>query len=172
MELMLVIALIGVIAAPLAAAIMVGEATTSATANRLESSHDAQLVSIYLPADIQSTGAAVGDVDTSLANTDCSGKPNLLRLRWTTTEALLTPVTYSAAYAVTQAGTEWRLTRYYCGPNGTTAIVVARNLSGATQPTPTVSPDGKTVSMTLTEAGVARDPAHYTYTISGKRRTT
>jgi prepilin-type N-terminal cleavage/methylation domain-containing protein len=174
MELLLVIALLGLVAVPLAGAITVGERTTAATANRLESTHDAQLVSIYLPADIQSAGNAAGDVVVTPGNSDCSGMPNLLRLRWTVTETLGVQSTYQVAYAVTQSGDEWRLTRFYCpaSPGAPTQVVVARNLSGASQPTPVVSPDGKTISVTLKESGAQRDPTQWTYTISGRRRTT
>jgi prepilin-type N-terminal cleavage/methylation domain-containing protein len=173
-ELLLVVALIAVVAVPLGSAIMIGQRTTSATTNRLASSHDAQLVSIYLPADIQSAGNTSGDVVVTPGNTDCSGVPNLIRLSWTVTETLNSPVTYQAAYAVTQVGSEWRLTRYYCTAGGgvISAVVVARNLSGAAQPAPTVSVDGTRISVTLQEAGSDRDPTQYQYTISGRRRTT
>jgi prepilin-type N-terminal cleavage/methylation domain-containing protein len=167
-ELLLVIALLGFIVAPISAAIVVGLRTTSATANRINSSHDAQLVSIYLPADIQSATT----VDQTGTNTGCH--PNsVLYLKWT---QLVDPSsnavdTYEAAYAIAQNDGEWQMTRYYCVNSALVQqTVVAHNLrdgSAATVPLPT----GPTVSMTLTEATAARDTAAYQYTVQGTRRT-
>jgi hypothetical protein len=177
MELLLVIALIGLVAVPLSAAIGVGVATTNGTSNRLDSSHDAQLVNIYLPADIQSAGSATGndpDVVVGGGDTSCSGVANVVRFRWTTTEDLNTAHTYVAAYSVGQSGGEWQLTRSYC-VDSTQALrtVVARNLNGANavsvSPNP---PTGQEISVSITEATVPRgDPTPYTYTITGTRRT-
>jgi prepilin-type N-terminal cleavage/methylation domain-containing protein len=173
MELLLVIAILGFIVVPLAAAITVGLRTTDSTSNRLASSHDAQLVSIYLPADIQSAGSQTDDVLTDPANTDCSGVSNVLRLRWTTNEDLATPHTYIAAYTVAQSGSEWQLKRWYCvDSTQATATVVAHNLNGASaidvSPQPPVAP---AISVTITEAKAVRDASNYQYTISGTRRT-
>ena len=132
-ELLLVVAILGIVVVPLGAAIMIGLRTTDATQNRVKSSHDAELVSIYLPADIQSVGNKQDDVVVApTANTDCSGVQNLVRLRWTSTEALGDPHTYVAAYAIGQSAGEWQLTRYYCvDSTQATSTVVARNLDGA-----------------------------------------
>jgi hypothetical protein len=142
--------------------------TTDATINRLDSTHDAQLVSIYLPADLQSAGSGASDVDTA-SNTECSGVANLLTVRWSATEAAGVTNSYEAVYSVTGGGRE--LTRTYC-VNGAqaTATVVARNLAPGTPPV-AASADGKTWTLTVTEANTARDTTSYVYTIQGIRRT-
>jgi prepilin-type N-terminal cleavage/methylation domain-containing protein len=173
MELLLVIAILGLIAVPLSASLVVGLRTTDATANRLDTSHDAQLVSLYLPADIQSAGNAAGDIVASpTPGSACSLVQNLLQLRWTATEAEGDPVTYTAAYAVAKSGDEWQLTRYFCSTKTGQIVttVVAHKLGGASAGSVTVS--GTQISMTLTEATIPASPTPYSYTISGIRRTT
>lgn len=169
-ELLFVVVILGVVVPALTAAIFIGLRTTDATQNRLISNHDAQLVSVYLPADLQSVGNAAGFVT---GDSQCSGMTNLLRLHWTATETLGQPVNYDAAYAIIHVGSEWQLKRFYCVSNvnggGATTLVVAHNLSGASAGT--VSQVGTKVTMTLTSAAITNDPTHYTYTISGIRRT-
>ena len=113
-ELLVVCALLGIVTVAITGAIIVGLQTTGAVDNRLVNSHDAQLVSVYLPSDLQSVGNNTGDVVTASGNTDCSGVANVVRLRWTVNELGTGNVTYVAAYAVVQSGSEWQLTRYEC----------------------------------------------------------
>jgi hypothetical protein len=159
----------GIIMGPVAASLLVGLRTSDETSNRLTGSNDAQMLSIWLPPDVQSTGGTAGDVATS-GNTDCSGVSNVLRLRWRET-AGSTTTTYSVAYAVAQAGTgEWRLVRYQCVDSGAaTTHVVARNLANATAASATAT--GTKISMTVTEASTPANPTGYTFTVSGHRRT-
>jgi prepilin-type N-terminal cleavage/methylation domain-containing protein len=164
MELLLVIAMLGIIAVPLSASILVGLRTTDATINRLDSTHDAQLVSIYLPADLQSAGKDANDVSTA-ANTDCSRMANLLTVKWSDPSH-----TYEAVYALTGGGKQ--LSRYYCVDGvQATATVVARNLAVGTPPAAALAADGKSWTLTVTEATTSRDTASYVYTITGIRRT-
>ncbi len=170
-ELLLVIVLLGIIIAPLTAGLMVGLRTTDETANRLAGSNDAQLLSIWLPPDIQSTGNQAGDVVFSpTANTECSGVSNRLGLRWRETQGAVT-TTYLAAYAIAAEGDgRWFLRRYLCVNGGApTSNVVARNLASSTATAVTSS--GTKVSMTVTAAATPTDPTSYTFTVSGNRRT-
>jgi prepilin-type N-terminal cleavage/methylation domain-containing protein len=168
-ELLMAIVIMGVVLGPLAAGLLVGLRTSDETANRLAGSNDAQLLSIWLPPDVQSTGGGASDVSTS-NNTDCSGVTNVLRLRWTETTGS-SSATYIAAYAVSQNGTgEWRLVRYACVNGGTPSThVVARNLAGSSAAT--VSVNGTKIAMTVTEAHTAVNPTGYVFTVSGHRRT-
>ena len=176
-ELVIAVALTGFIVAPLSAALVVSLRTSDETASRLAGSNDAQLLSIWLPADIQSVGTVSGspnpnDDDVVFAptvNTECSGVSNVLRLRWR--EPLETTTTFVAAYAVSQASNgTWRLIRSYCINGGTPSThVVARNLSGSSAVTVTAS--GSRLSMCVEEAATPTDPSNYVFTVSGHRRT-
>lgn len=169
MELLISIAIMGIIVGPIGGAIIIGLRTTDATSNRINSSRDAQLVAVYLPADVQSTS---DDIVVGGGNTDCSGQPNVVRLRWKATEGLDgVEVTYTAAYAITAGGESgWRLVRYYCvGGGGPQETVVARNLQDGAAGV--AAQDGATVSMTLREAPGGGDPTVFTYTVSGTRRS-
>ena len=161
----------GFIIAPIGAGLVVGLRTSGETMTRLGGSGDAQLLSISLPPDIESTGNAVSDVVASpTANTECSAITNLLRLRWTTSDSG-SAVTYQAAYAISgSASAGWKIKRYFCvGAGAATVRTVARNLASSTAATVTVS--GTKVSMTVTEATNAANPTPYTFTVSGYRRT-
>ena len=169
-ELMMAIAIIAIVIGPVTMGVIVGLRTSDETASRLAGSNDAQLLSVWLPGDIQSAGNQSGDVvATPTANTECSGINNALRLKWREIQGSTT--TYVAAYAVSANGTGvWRLIRYYCVNGGTaTQHVVARNLSSGTAASVTVS--GTKVSMTVTEKSTPTDPTSYTFTVSGNRRT-
>lgn len=170
-ELLITIAILGVVIAPLTAALIVALRTTDETSNRLAGSNDAQLLSIWLPGDIQSAGNQSGDIVAApTANTECSGVTNLLRLRWRETQS--TTTTYVAAYAIRSGpdGT-WRLVRYSCVNGGAaTTHVVARNLAATSAGS--VSVTGTKVAVTLTEQATPTEPAGYSFTVSGNRRTT
>ena len=170
-ELLLVVVMLGIIIAPLTAGLMVGLRTTEETANRLSGSNDAQILSTWLPPDIQSTGNQAGDVVFSpTADTECSGISNRLRLRWRETQGSTTD-TYVVAYAIVASGDgRWFLRRYVCVNAGAAVSnVVSRNLAGSTATSVTSS--GTKVSMTVTEAPSTTDPSNYTFTVSGNRRT-
>jgi prepilin-type N-terminal cleavage/methylation domain-containing protein len=177
LELLLVIAILGIIVVPLGASILIGFRTTDATANRLESSHDAQMASIYFPADLQSAGDAHDDVVIApTPNTDCSGVQNLVVVHWMVQEDTdngtdFITHNYQAAYAfTTSAGGPTALTRFYCKDGSEqTRTVVARNLDPASPGSATS--EGRSVTVTLNEAGVTRDPSKYSYSITGTRRT-
>lgn len=170
-ELLLVIVMLGIIIAPLTAGLMVGLRTTDETANRLAGSNDAQLLSLWLPPDIQSTGNVAGDVVFSpTSNTECSGISNRLRLRWRETQGSTTN-TFVTAYAIVSNGDgRWFLRRYLCVNGGAATFnVVARNLASSTATS--VSTSGTKLTMTVTAAGSPTDPSNYTFTVSGNRRT-
>jgi prepilin-type N-terminal cleavage/methylation domain-containing protein len=171
-ELLMAIALTGIILVPMASALTVALRTTDETSNRLAGSNDAQLLSIWLPADVQSTGNLSTDVvATPTANTECSGLTNALRLKWRATETTGTTNTYVAAYATALSSTgDWRLLRYSCVNGGAaTTHVIARNLASGSAVA--ISSSGTRVTMTVTEKATPTDPASYTFSVSGNRRT-
>src|SRR4051812_15539399 len=89
LELVLAVAILAVITVSVGAAMIVGLRTTFTTAQKLNVSNNAQLLSQFFVPDVQS--AAIGGVDANSARTDtgCSGAgsapggTNLLVLTWT-----------------------------------------------------------------------------------------
>jgi hypothetical protein len=170
-ELLMSIAISGLIIGPLSAGLIIGLRTSGETATRLAGSSDAQFLSITLPSDIESAGNAAGDIVWSpTANVECSGVTNVLRLRWTATDSG-SAVIYQAAYSITGNATAgWKLNRSYCvGAGAPTTRTLLRNLASATAVTIAVV-DPK-ISMTITEAKNAANPTAYVFTISGTQRT-
>lgn len=169
-ELMMAVAITGIIIGPIGGAVFLGLRTADETSNRYASSSGAQTLSVWLPPDVQSAGNVAGDVVTS-GNTECSGLANQLRLKWRETQGATT-ITYVAAYAVSlHANTgDYQLKRYYCVNGGAASThVVARNLANATAASATVSTTK--VTMTVTAKATPTSPASYVYTVSGYRRT-
>jgi hypothetical protein len=165
------IALTGLIIGPLSAGLILGLQTSADTATRISGSADAQALAIALPPDIESAGNLADDVVAMpTVDTECSGVANVLRLRWTASDAGA-PTTYQAAYAISgDAATGWRMTRWYCvGSDTPTSHTIAWNLASATAASVAVS--GATISLTVTEAKSASTPADYSFTVSGHRRT-
>jgi prepilin-type N-terminal cleavage/methylation domain-containing protein len=187
-ELLVVVALLGLVAVAFATSIVVGLTSFFGTDNRVRSSTDAQLVSIYLPADLQSTGNTAGSVIvygahtqsspggpfvTQTGNTECSGVPNLLVLKWVDDLPGNSDPAYLVSYALSQVGSRWELKRYYCGyQQPTQAQRLVGNLNGNALDDARVTVDGPKVTVQLRErAGGKGDPLNYTYSISGYLRS-
>lgn len=119
-ELIVVIAIIGVLAMALGELIVSGLRTTSATATAFAGSHDAQIVSELWTQDVQS--AAV--VDSSASDTRCllSGDTLVTRFTGATTDASLTVTTLVRAYVRVVSGTETQLVRRSCSAVGAAAL--------------------------------------------------
>jgi prepilin-type N-terminal cleavage/methylation domain-containing protein len=166
-ELLVCVMILGVIIFPLSAALYesLGPANGSTTTRFVES-HDAQLVSVFLPEDVKSS--------TSVTNggTGCSpAGTNVLTLSWAELLPATGPVpaTFTAAYQIQKQGADWRLYRYYCNGTPPTVVasqVVADNLQGPSAGVVTLNPPTppSTVSLKLTEQ------SGFSYTVSGTER--
>jgi prepilin-type N-terminal cleavage/methylation domain-containing protein len=187
-ELLVVSALLGLIAIALSTSIIVGLTSFGGADNRVHSSTDAQLLSLYLPADLQSAGANAGDVVvdgahtqsvpqgafvTESGNTECSGLPNLLLLRWKDDLPGNNDPSYLVSYALVQDGTRWKLNRYDCGYQLPTRMQrLVSNLNGNAIDDARVTVDGPKVTLQLRDRSVPRgDPVKFTYSISGFLRS-
>lgn len=128
-ELLMAIVMTAVIAGAVAAALSTALRNTDSTADRLGDTVDTQLLSTYLPGDIQNAGPNVGDISTAPAATaGCTGLTgaNALALRWTDAES---GAAYGITYRTLTVGTEQRLQRFTCGGTTPGASVVARGLA-------------------------------------------
>ena len=162
-ELLIAVAVMGLIMVALGAGFSVGLRTMNDTSSRLAGSNDAQLVGVHLPPDIESATEAVGYP----GNGTCFGADPVLRL----TDG----ATFDVVYGVKADGATFRLDRYDC--SGTTVLstrIVARNLASATAVAPTRYPTSGTLTgaaLTITEKATGTDATPYVFTVRGNRRS-
>jgi prepilin-type N-terminal cleavage/methylation domain-containing protein len=176
-EMLVAIAILGVIMVPLASGIFVGLRATSSTTNRLVSSMDAQRLSVYFPPDVQSsnTGStsfscsganpAITDPKLQLVSNAPPGGTARTVVYWVRTVAG-TPTRYELVRSL------WDTTN--CTGNPPRSNVVARNIAGNTSADVSAAPipdiaGGYTI--TVKEKSGTNDPS-YQFTVTGKPRKT
>ncbi len=177
-ELMVSVAILGIIIGAISAAIIVGLQTSDRTTNRLAESHDAQDVAAFFVTDMQSavtvTYKAMDTVSMVPAGCSPASSP-LLVFSWTDPSAGAEMVSYYSA----TSGSETQLVRQQCVAGSASTVVVAHLLGSSTPlvacvPTACtvpglVSPAPRTVSLALSAVG--SDGTTYSYTLQGSRRT-
>jgi prepilin-type N-terminal cleavage/methylation domain-containing protein len=189
-ELMMVAALLGIVVVAITSALIVGMKTFAGTDNKVVSSTDAQFVSVYLPADLQSVGntpdsvtadpghttsAAGGNFAVAAIGGDAcvpanSGTDtNVLKLAWSEDGG----ASYTAVYRVVNRSGEWQMLRYLCTNGTATATMrVARNLNGnALDDERVVVADPQVTLKLLSKPRAPGDPTPFAYEITGTRRT-
>jgi prepilin-type N-terminal cleavage/methylation domain-containing protein len=158
-ELMIAIAITGLIVSAIAGALIVSFATTGVTQQRLAESHDVQITSAFLANDVQSATA----VNPASGGT-CSGASTpLVTFAYADKDG---GANGNAVYACgTAANGETQVTRTFHGDS-----VVLAHFAGAARPTVTCAPNAgcggtvNSVTMAFTEA------SGYSYTLVGSRR--
>lgn len=199
-ELLIAIAILGVIIGPLAAAVIVYLRNTKATTDRMAESHDAQIASAYFVHDIQSAG--VRDWTTKpynplqsielgvpmnggLYGCGSAATPVLVRFAWDD-PAVGVPTVRSASYLVKEVNGERQLRRVTCPAavgEEPPESVLAHNVDPAIAPAIVctdaagvgVACDTATPPATVTLTLVVRAPGDdtpYTVTLAGQRRQT
>lgn len=171
-ELLVAMAITAIITATVGSAMVVGLRTADATGERLDESHDAQLLSTYLIADLQSVAEAGTTTSFMTTAAVCpaseagyTSASNVLRLTWT--QSRPTSITYTAEYrrAFETATQQWVLLRKTCSSAGaSTMLVVVHQLHATTLPVADAT-QPPNVTLTITE------PSGYRYSVSGVRRT-
>ncbi len=164
-ELMVAVAITGLVIAPLAAGMFVALRTMNATTNRRATSADGQQLSLYLPPDIQSA-------DNAKSTGITCGTLTAPRLQlWST----VYDTNFNVGYGVRQAADgSWQLVRQACA--GGPIKTVARNLANSTAVLVTRTPSNtslplQSVAIRLTEKGTPTDPTQHQFTVSASRRT-
>ncbi|MEW6154327.1 MAG: prepilin-type N-terminal cleavage/methylation domain-containing protein [Actinomycetota bacterium] len=169
-EVVVAVAILGIVMVPLTSAMVVGLRTSDRTASVLVSSADRQLLAVHLTPDIESSSGPVGtDPATPTGCAGASVGTNVLHLQWREFSSAGTPPTtavsnYSASWRVVADGSRWHLVRFACTTGGpATETLVGRALADGSAATASVS--GATVSLTVTDHLGAQ------YTVSASRRT-
>lgn len=189
-EMLVTIAILGIIIVPLANALIGFVRNTDDTTRRLSESHDAQIMVAYFARDVQSVGvrdwSADGfplkqsifrDADYDSAPYPCgaAGTPRaVVRFAWN--DPATTDVV-RVSYVVVAAGTERQLHRIRCTASSTSDTVLAHNVDGDPIlgcPTPAddcsaapAVPQRVTLTVTI-EASGGQQPL--TVTLAGQRR--
>lgn len=160
-EVLIAVAVLGVVIAAIGAGYSVALRTMDGTANRLAGSMDAQLLGVHLPDDVASaTRIDVSDIA-------CTGVvAPILQLR--------DGAKVNVVYGVRAAGAGHQLERHDCAGGAVrSTTVIARNLAGADAAVATRVPasGGATgATLTITEATVASEIAPFVFTVTGTRR--
>jgi prepilin-type N-terminal cleavage/methylation domain-containing protein len=172
-ELLLAIAILGVVIGPLAGGIIVGLRTMDQTSNRYSASNDAQVLARYLPPDVLSA-------NTGIVNgmSTCTGTGNRkLQLTSNTNGTGSRTIMYWVRGPV---GGRYELVRseWANGVGCTSAqpmrtTVMARNIASPSNVAATQlmgTPLGFKIA--VTEAPAQNEPTGYTFTVTGRKRTT
>lgn len=192
-ELIVVIAILGVISVPLSNAFISFFQHSNETTNRLSESHDAQIAAAWFSQDVQSLGVRDWSSATFAPKTSIelnaprggglgpcglSGTPNaLIRLLWddpTATSQSLVRV----AYVLKTVGNEQQLHRIKCVGNATPVsdLTLAHNVDSidvACQPSCAAAPAvPQTVSLTLHLKVRGSNDQPLDVTLTGQRRQT
>jgi prepilin-type N-terminal cleavage/methylation domain-containing protein len=155
-EMLMAVAVMGIITLPLTNAMVVGLRTSGKTANILVASADRQLLANYLPPDALSASSATSDA----ASPGCASPAGTRVVLLTWSEFTGTVTTFASDYRLVPAGTTTKLVRARCVAGGVAEeVTVAHDVAGAT---PTIA--GSTVAITVTDSLGAQ------YTVSGTRR--
>jgi len=200
-ELLMAVVLLGIIAAPITAALITFLRNTNELQYRLAESHDAQISSAYFAQDVESIGVhdwslppyvMKQSVEQNVGATSglypcgtASTPSAVLRLAWDDpTSALATPGVVIVSYVVQVVGTERQLHRLRCVSSSTISsdVIVAHNLdsdpvatcataAGAPQSC-TILPVPQIVNLPLTVRKVGNTGTALTVTLVGQRRQT
>lgn len=175
-ELLIVMTITAIILPVIAAALILGLKSNKEVSEQLLDSHDAQLVSAYLPSDLLSVLPNQIDANAGTPS-GCAGSPpepwNVVRLTWSEATAGGGTDWFRVTYRVVQIGTDWRLNRLACTSSSEAGLssapakskLLIRNLRPAAQGLPTVIQDGERLKIRFTDA------SGYSFTVSGSRRT-
>lgn len=169
-ELLVVVAITGIVMPPLVGALTVGWRTTDETVGRLADNRNRALTPSMFTRDVQAARA----VDTSTADPTCTsaGDSLLVRFRWTETDSAGTARDRAASWVLV-GGADPTVQRRYCEDASTltSSVAVAHGVTG----TPTVacrSATGSTVPCaSAVRVEVSVTDAGGTYTATGRRRT-
>lgn len=166
-ELLIAIAILGVLISALAGSIIVGLRTTDDTQRRMSESHDAQFLTTYLVPDVQSAEA----ITTSTPA--CGGSTPVVRFTWTdegATTGADDDVANTSCYLLDGA----TLTRRHTAGSATNETTVLRNVASIAAPACTDG-TGATVTCSAPTAAAIKlsvtETSGYTFDIQAARRS-
>ena len=153
-EVLVAIAVLGIILLPLTTAMAIGYRTLDQTSNRLTSSSDAEFLASYLPSDIKSsdTGATTGITCSGQSAVTSANAKLQLNLPAAPLAGVATAV---IVYWVKSVTGGFQLMRSVCGT--TEAVVVARNIASIASVTVALVDVTRGYTMTVVEKNAASE---------------
>lgn len=169
-ELLAAVAILGIVILPLTGGIILGLRTMNSTTNRYSSSNDAQVLSRYLPPDVQSS--STGKINT--ATDACAGTSNRKLQLTRTAEGGQRTVMY---WVRGPSAGKYELVRSLWAVNAGCAgtpqtAVMARNIATPAEVVPTSLSSPLGFKLRVTEAPAQTGSPAYTFTVSGRTRAT
>lgn len=170
-ELLVSVAILGLIAPVLTGSLVLGWRTTDATVDRLSDSRNRALVPSLFVRDVQNaTTVAIGSGTCQQA-----GDTLVVRLRWTTTPASGAAVDRVAAWVTTTTGGVTRLERRSCDDSSgsmsaVSSVTTAHGVVGAPAVTCRMSGGGVTACGSAARVELSVTDASGTFTTAGRRR--
>lgn len=165
-EMVISIAVLGLLSGLLAAGLSVGLRTATGTSDRMAGSTAARMLAVYLPPDVHSANDAVASATG--AGITCAGVPNP-RLE------LVGGDGFHVVYGVDVVNGDHVLQRHECTAGlSTNVIVVARNLAGLGAVVPTRIPASgvlQAASLEITGESAVDVTDAVVVTVSGQRRS-
>ena len=166
-ELMVAITISAFVIGAAASVLLVVMRNYSYSATRLVESHDAQLISLWLTADVLSAGPAT-NIATTPTLSGCGGLQtagnNVLKLSWSEFPTPQPGAEASYRLQPAPSGPGYQLIRYFCSSGDRT--VVARD----------VTPSGATATVAVDQVNLAVNvlvnATPYSFNVSASRRTT
>jgi prepilin-type N-terminal cleavage/methylation domain-containing protein len=122
-ELLIVVAIMGLVLPGLSGALLLGWRTTDATVASLADSRNREVVPSLFARDVQSAVK----VDTDAGSTTCmqSGDVLVVRMLWSETSAAGTIRNVAAAWVIVNSSVETRLERRFCDKQGSDYVVLS-----------------------------------------------
>lgn len=172
-ELLVVVAITGLVVPVLTSALVLGWRTTDSTVNSLADSRNRQLVPSLFTRDVQT--ATLVDTDTSLSTCTQAGDTLVVRMRWTQTPATGSPVDHAAAWVTTTSGGLTLLQRRSCDTSSgvmtvLSSVAVAHGLVGAPAVTCRSATGAVTACSSAVRVELTAADASGVLTATGRRR--
>lgn len=179
-EVLISIAMLGIVAAVIAQAIVVSAENSRQTPQRLNESHDAQLASAYLATDVQSAQKITDSSQTCSPSSPLTGQQDLVNFSYDGVDGGLS----MASYYYGTTGGQSVVVRTFCGSDGSlqnqaTIVHFAGPVPTVTCPTsgnpaaacdPVIVPKPNRVKISFTDHNNVLGTNDYTFDVSGARR--
>ena len=169
-ELLVVVAVMGIVMPPLVGALTIGWRTTDTTVATLADNRNRALTPSLFTRDVQ----AANQVDATASDPTCTtaGDTLVVRFRWTTTDAGGTTVSRAASW-VQVGGADPTLQRRYCADGAAVAssVVLAHGIVGTPSVTCRDGAGGAVSCGSAVRVDLAVTDAGGVFSATGRRRT-
>lgn len=169
-ELLVVVAIMGIVMPPLVGALTIGWRTTDETVSRLADNRNRALTPSLFTRDVQ----AASNVDTSSADSTCTsaGDSLIVRFRWTETDAAGAATARTTSWVLV-GGPDPTVQRRFCGDGSTltSSVAVAHGVVGTPGVTCRNASGSVVTCASAASVDLAVTDSSGAFTATGRRRT-